>query len=200
MPPTVDVCISYYGDKAIWEPLAKRAKASAVAQTVQPYTVFTTYFEEGPLSRARNVCAARSSADWLIFLDADDELDPGYVEAMLAGEGDLRWPSTLGVVEGREDDYPVLLQPKQNLLWGNHMVIGSMVRRRIFEQVGGFRDLPCLEDWDCWIRCVIAGAQTAPCPEAIYRVHVQPNSRNKDETLHGLTYAQIQQAYAGRLP
>jgi len=199
VPPTVDVLISYYGDKAVWAPLAQRAYASAMDQTEKADHIYVTYFAEPPLSRARNVCAARSKADWLIFLDADDELDPHYIEEMLKGEGDIRQPSTLGIVDGVEDDYPVLIPPKASMLIGNHLVIGSMVRRSLFEKVGGFVNLPVLEDWDFFIRCLIAGAQWSPCPDAIYRVHVRPESRNQDAGLHGRVYGEIQQRYAGML-
>lgn len=192
---TVDVLISYYGDRFKWDPLVWRAKQSAYDQTVKPYSVYTTYFEEGPLSRARNVCAARSNADWLIFLDADDELDPGYVEAMLAGSGDIRQPATLGVVDGVEDNYPVLIPRKHSFMVGNHLIIGCMMRRQYFEAVQGFRDLPCLEDWDLFIRMRLTGAEVGECPDAVYRVHVQPSSRNQDVGMHARIYAQIQSTY-----
>jgi GT2 family glycosyltransferase len=144
----------------------------------------------------RNCAAAHSTADWLIFLDADDELDPEYIEWMLQGTTDIRQPATLGVVDGVEDDYPVVIPPKPNILTGNHLVIGSMVRRELFQSVGGFRPLPVLEDWDLWIRCFRAGATWGVCPKAIYRVHVRQGSRNTDLALHGAVYQQIQQEYS----
>lgn len=195
MPETVDIIIGYYGGKDEWGPLAQWAKKSALEQTHQPYTVFTVYRAEG-LSAARNAGAERSAADWLIFLDADDELDPHYIEEMLKGHGDVRQPMTLGVhADGHEDDYPVLIPPKlPNFLCGNHLVIGSMVRRDLFLRVGGFRDLTCLEDWDLWIRCLLDGAQFGTS-QAVYRVHVRPESRNKDVSLHSAVYSEIQQRY-----
>jgi GT2 family glycosyltransferase len=196
VPETVDVCISYYGDREKWDPLAERSRLSALAQTVQPYTVYSTYATDGPLGEVRNRCAGRSSADWLIFLDADDELDPGYIEAMLDGHGDIRQPSTLGVVNGVKDDYPVLIPRKQSYMVGNHLVIGSMVRRLSFAAVGGFKDLPVLEDWDLFIRLRLAGEDVGECPDAIYIVHVQEGSRNQDVGLHARIYAQIQATYS----
>jgi GT2 family glycosyltransferase len=136
-----------------------------------------------------------SDAEWLIFLDADDELDSHYIEEMLKGQGDIRQPSTLGVVNGKEDDYPVLIPPHPGgFLVGNHLVIGCMVRRKLFLDVGGFRNLPILEDWDLWIRCILYDGKVGTVPKAIYRVHVNPNSRNQQDG-HGKTYTEIQGLY-----
>jgi glycosyltransferase involved in cell wall biosynthesis len=193
---SVDVVIGTYGNFELWRALAERAVASVHHQSCKAYEIHAVHAES--LAEARNLGALDGDSEWIIFLDADDELDDHYVAHMLAGEGDIRWPSTLGVVDGREDDYPVLLQPKSSMLIGNHMVIGSMVRRKIFEDVCGFRELPCLEDWDLWIRMMLAGAAAAPCPGAIYRVHVRSASRNQDAGLHGRTYQEIQSLYQGQ--
>ena len=198
MDETVDVVVATYGSEDLWDLLSARAVASVACQTVLPEAVFQVHDSAGTdLSSVRNRAASYSESDWLIFLDADDELDPDYVESMLEGEGDMRWPSTLGVVDGKEDDAPVLLTPRyDNFLIGNHMVIGTMVRRELFQKVGGFREgLTILEDWDLWIRCVIAGGKARPCPNAIYRVHVRSDSRNTAIDVHNNAYAEIQQRY-----
>lgn len=185
---SVSIIVGTYGDRAVWHQLACRAISSAEKQTVPAQII---YVHGSTLQDARNVGAERAEGDWLIFLDADDELDPKYVEAMLAGKGDLRQPATLGIVDGKEDPFPVVI-PKKPLLDGNYMVIGTMCRRDLFEQVGGFHDYPIYEDWDLWIRMWIAGAIPEPCPEAIYRVHVQQESRNnQDRNIQVKYYNQI---------
>jgi glycosyltransferase involved in cell wall biosynthesis len=181
---TVSIIVSTFGDRSIWHPLACRAIGSAEKQTVKSQVI---YVHGASLQDARNAGAARAEGDWLIFLDADDELDPGYVEAMEAGTGDLRQPATLGVVDGREDPFPVVI-PKKPLLDGNYMVIGTMCRKDLFGQVGGFDDWPIYEDWDLWIRMWLLGAVPAPCPEAIYRVHVQQEGRNSQDRATQVKY------------
>jgi glycosyltransferase involved in cell wall biosynthesis len=177
--------------------LAQRARHSVFDQTVLPRRAVISL--RSTLSEARNFGAEQcEDCEWLIFLDADDELDLGYIEAMREGAGDLRWPSTIGVYEdGGVDKEHVLLRPKtdlRSLIEHNWMIIGSMVRRELFMKVGGFRELPMLEDWDLWIRCVLAGAVPEPCEKAIYKVHVIPGSRNNPDT-HGAIYTQIQNTY-----
>lgn len=194
---TVDVVIASYGDIEIWRPYAERAIRSVHAQTVKASLYAYHNHQANDPGTARNASAVGTNADWLIFLDADDELDPLYVEVMLAGEGDIRQPSTIGVYQdGGTDDYPVLIPPNPGgMMVGNHLIIGCMVRRTLFEIVGGFReDLPILEDWDFWIRCQLAGGTVGQCPEAIYRVHVNPGSRNTQSN-HGQIYSEIQARY-----
>lgn len=174
---SVTVIIPVFGNYDRFLPMAERAERSAWNQSVKPDEVIVSV--DTTLQLARNVPAGEATTEFLLFLDADDELDHEYIERMLQGRGDLRQPSTLGVVNGKEDEYPVLLPKKDLLTEGNYLVIGTMIRRELFEEVGGFRDLPAYEDWDLFIRCFLAGAEITSCPKAIYKIHVQSESRNQ---------------------
>ena len=195
MSETVGVVVATYGDLEEWRSLAHRALRSVYAQTLPVETAI--HLHGRSLAHARNTGALHVLTDWLIFLDADDELDPGYVEAMLEGTGDIRQPMTIGVVDGVEDDFPVFIPPNPGgFMVGNHLVIGCMVRRDLFETAGGFDPgLPVLEDWDFWIRCQLAGGSVGQAPKAIYRVHVRPDSRNTEANGHHVFYAKIRQQY-----
>lgn len=177
---TVAVVVATFGDLDTWAPLADRAVASVHRQTHPVDAVARVHGDT--LAAARNDGAlVKPDADWLIFLDADDELDDRYVEAMLAGAGDVRQPSTIGVhPDGTVDDHPNVIPPRgASLLVGNHIVVGAMQRASLFHQVGGFRDLPALEDWDLWLRMEEAGATFGVVADAVYRIHVTPASRNQ---------------------
>lgn len=194
----VTVIIPVFGDHQRWAAMARRAANSAVAQTTPPDRVFVSMAED--LCTARNGPAEWARTEWLCFLDADDELDVRYLEAMLAAEGDLRQPATLGVVDGREDAAPVVI-PRRPLLDANFIVIGAFIRTELFWEVGGFRHLPAYEDWDLWIRAWLAGAEITCVPDAIYRVHVSPAGRNaltRDDAVR--VYTQVRSRYAGQSP
>jgi glycosyltransferase involved in cell wall biosynthesis len=180
---TIGVVVATFGDADVWVPLAARAAASAHAQTRPPDDVVCVH--GFALHEARNAGAAELDTEWIVFLDADDSLDAGYLAAMEAaiarlGDGEhLLQPATLGVYpDGREDSHPVLIPPKASLLDGNHLVIGTAVRRDLFQRVGGFRDWPLYEDWCVWIRCWLEGAVPVGVPAAVYRVTVREGSRN----------------------
>ena len=194
----VTVIIPVFGDVDAWALRARRAQMSAVAQTVPPAEIFMATAAD--LRTARNGPAEWARTEWLCFLDADDELDVHYIEAMLAGEGDLRQPATLGVVDGVEDPFPVVI-PARPLLTGNFIVIGAFVPTALFLEVGGFRDLPAYEDWDAWIRMWLAGAELTVVPEAIYRVHVNAGGRNSLSRSDAVrTFSSIRRRYVGQQP
>ena len=76
---SVSVLIPAYGEQE-WEDLAwSRARPSAAAQCAD---VAVFYDPEGTIASTRNELARTASGEWLCFLDADDELAPGYLDAM----------------------------------------------------------------------------------------------------------------------
>lgn len=201
----LSVCIGTFGAER-WKRLAQyRALVSVERQTVAPVDCRLVHAES--LHEARNRAAKEAAGEWLCFLDADDELDSHYLEAMaraLEGDGpDLRLlqPSTIGVYpDGRTDGAPVLHPPK-NLHISNYLIIGTVVRRDQFLRVGGFADLISHEDWDLWLRCWIDGAVVVPVPDAIYRVHVSRNSRNSAGTApHVKVINEIRAKYRNQFP
>lgn len=195
----ISVVIGTFGDPE-WKRLAERAAASVEKQTV-PAKIILSHADT--LHEARNYGAMEADSKYLVFLDADDELDPYYIEAMteaIAQRQHSRYlyqPSTLGVVNGKEDPEPVLI-PERPLDTGNYMVIGTAVSRHLFYEVGGFKDWPIYEDWCLWIRCWRAGARSVQVPDAIYRVHVNPASRNQQDRKTQVRYFnEIKDTYFG---
>lgn len=193
----VSVIIATYGDIAWSTHAAWHAYPSVVSQTHAANEIFLVH---GPtLHQARNAGAAQATSDYLIFLDADDALEDNYIEAMLAvdaDQGDIRYPATIGVVNDLFDDAAVLAKPR-DLRTGNYITIGAMINRMDFLEVGGFEDLPCLEDWDLFLRLWLAGCDIVGVPEAVYQITVHPGSRNQDEKLHTRTYQKIRRKYQG---
>lgn len=187
----VAVIVGTFGDQALWADQALRALESVEDQTIPPADIIWNHAET--LQEARNGGVGLTDARWLILLDADDKLAPHYIEAMLYGDGDIRQPS---VRVGSDEP---LLTPPCDLKVGNYLVIGSMVRHDLFDTVGGFDDLPILEDWDFWQKCWLAGADIGACPDAVYLIGSRENSRNSDQELHNRVYCQIRERYAHRV-
>lgn len=185
----ISVVVATYGDFDTWSKIAARALASACHQTVAAHEVI---YEHGDtLARARNAGAARASGTHLVFLDADDELDGRYIEAMTAAAVDdtpvvLYQPATVGVEDGRVVGEPNLIEPSPlGFNKANHLIIGTMIPKALFDQVGGFRDdLEVLEDWDLWCGSFDAGARWRRVPGAVYRIHFVTGSRNKPGPAH----------------
>ncbi len=171
---TVSVIIPTFGDKVKWDKIAGRAVASIKSQVVQPNELLRIHAET--LQDARNEGGSVAKSRFLVFLDADDELEPHYIEAMLSGTGDVRYPN-IEYIEPEGDRILATPKPK-NLYDGNYIVIGAMVRRDQFLAIDGFYDEPVFEDWSLFLRLWLAGADIQPCPGAIYRNYLNPRGRN----------------------
>lgn len=182
MTETVAVIVASYGDKQFWDALAVRALDSAYKQSRPPDEILRVHGHS--LHECRNEGAKQAKADYLCFLDCDDELEPHYLEAMMqpgVHPLELRYPRVRYVSENLLDRRfvpdPIIL-PRRSLDRGNFMVIGTVLRKDLFEASGGFRELRAYEDWDLWIRCWMLGAEPRLVPDAIYRATKRQGSRN----------------------
>ena len=214
----VAVIVVTCGDDKWHELALSRAypSASAEAHGRPRNGVVLRHYNDRSLAQARNSAARETAADWLCFLDADDELEPGYLDAMaqafMAGAITTDWSPLLvpavryipdeGKIQRIADGFEVprailgKVEPVPKIpnrgFWPtlNECVIGTLVRRDLFEAVGGFRaatddgtPIPMYEDWDLWLRCWNSGAQLVYVEEAVYRAHGTPGGNERN--LHG---------------
>jgi glycosyltransferase involved in cell wall biosynthesis len=180
---SISVVITTYGTDH-WKDLAwSRAFPSVADQITDEDEILVEHYPDLSIGPARNKAAAKAEKNWLLFLDADDELAPGYLQAMreatfLASGTNLYQPAVQWVRRGVRRK-PYLIAPK-DLREDNYLVIGTLVSRSLFKHAGGFSDYPHgFEDWSLWAKCWRAGAQVIPVPTAIYIAHVNPNSAHK---------------------
>ena len=184
---SISIVISTYGDEG-WAELAwSRAYPSTIGQGAEEVVV--QHYPKLAIGPARNLTAKKAKGDFLIHLDADDELDAGYVQAMReAIEGlppehepsrTLFQPAVRYIRKGRMAD-PVLI-PVKDLRHDNYLVVGTMVSRHLFEEVGGFSDYPHgFEDWSLWAKCWKSGARIQPVTHAFYHAHINPKSKHRE--------------------
>jgi glycosyltransferase involved in cell wall biosynthesis len=131
--------------------------------------------ENRGLPAARNVGAAGATGEYLVFLDADDWIEPEFVErlhAKLAGAGEDASHAYcrerlvgLGQGEWKVPEWDPLLMMITNL----HPVT-TLVKRRCFEAVSGFDESMRggYEDWDLWLRFVERGWRGVRVPETLF--------------------------------
>ncbi len=181
---TFSIIVASYGHTR-WRTLGdRRALPTATAQ--HPYEVVRIHEPDGTVASARNNGAAQATGDWLVFLDADDELAPGYTDAMQAAlynrdVASLLLTPAVSYVNGRTAR-PPMFWPEVDLRHGNWLVIGTALPRSLFHEVGGFDDRPeygAFEDWALWVKCWKAGAKPVKVPDAVYRAHVTADSRHR---------------------
>lgn len=177
----VTVVVGTYGPQE-WIDLAEsRAIPSAEALGVP-----VIHHHGDTLHDARNGGLAQVATEWVCHLDADDELTSGYFDAISKARGDVRAPSVEYVRAGRTQAprMPCVAGHAHRctpdcLLKGNWLVVGAVARTQLLRDVGGWRDFDWSEDWDLWLRCHLHGASISAAPDAVYRAHVRPDSRNR---------------------
>lgn len=197
----VAVIIATFGSD-IWLDQGDWLCSEIQKQTVVPPLV-RVHLPHGSLTEARNEGIRIilddpnwSDTEWVVFLDADDELDPQFTEALLNydGDGDVLQTAVRGFRDGYDDDedrphfvdvlgmaprikrewldpVPVLTKQKYPLLRQNFLSIGSPVRVALLRQIGGFDEWPCLEDWAFFLKAYNNGAEFDELYEAVYWIN-----------------------------
>lgn len=177
----VTVAVATFGSPD-WSNLARtRAIPSALDLNVP-----VVHIHGATLHEARNEALAAVTTEFVCFLDADDQLERGYFDAMATGTADIRAPAVRYVIGGTPQPERIMRVAGHShactgdcLVDGNWIVIGAVARTERLRAVGGFRDFEWSEDWDLWLRCYQAGATVEQITGAVYRAHVRQDSRNR---------------------
>lgn len=147
---------------------------------------------------ARNAALELATGDFIAFCDADDVLLPAYLDVSLAtyrrhGAGrrivmnDALMLTSTGLSHGRRLIGRHFPRRRQRLaiLQKNFVPILSVFPRELLQDVPGFaEDLWLVEDWEFWIRAVLAGWEVVlqNDPQALYRL--TPDAKSTDERRH----------------
>ena len=143
------------------------------------------------LAAARNAALARASTDYVVPLDADDLLDPMFVQRTLeavAREPDLALVTTL--MSCFKDDpanpefgyAPIGLDRDTLLAFNPASSCTALIRRDAIAAVGGYDEsLWAYEDWDLYARMAERDMPSALVPE-----HLVHNRVRKDSMLRSL--------------
>lgn len=180
--PGLTICVGTFGDRVVWAPMAARALGSVSGQTVRVRRSWGHIDDPHPhnCGKARNLAAEMAETEWLLFLDADDELAPDACERLLEAAastpGDIYVPAMSYYRNGVWEPPGTLTpRPVHKGWWGP---VGAMIRRADFECIGRFReDLPWGEDVELFLRAERAGLTFVPVQSAVYRIHWREGSR-----------------------
>lgn len=135
---------------------------------------------DGGLGEALNRGVARSTGQWLVWLNADDLLMPGAVESVaghLAGSADIICGDFAQINadgERRKLYISSPLERRRLFRRGVYVFMGAtLVRREVFDRIGGYaEDLHYCADWDFCVRAAGAGRSIhVPSCLAGYRFH-----------------------------
>jgi glycosyltransferase involved in cell wall biosynthesis len=179
--------------------------------TDAPFPIRVLRQANGGQSSARNLAAGKAEGDYLAFLDQDDRWYPDHLEALAEALGndpragwaysDFDEMDLAGnIVTKAFIEVAGLIHPKRTILEcveRDLMVIpsASMIRRKAFEDVGGFDVSLCgYEDDDLFVRVFRLGWGHVflEKPLAVFRIHGNGSSTSQ-------TFAESRLRYGAKL-
>lgn len=156
----------------------------------RPKTTVVTTLNQG-VCAARNTAIQMSGGGYILPLDADDKIEPSYLEKAVAVlDNDPKTgvvycrADLFGAQRGEWDLKPFSLKQMMN---GNCVFVSALFRRTDWDAVGGYNVnmVHSLEDWDFWLSFVERNIGFYQIPETLfhYRKHAVSRtilSRGKD--------------------
>lgn len=130
----------------------------------------------GGLASARNYGIARCKGEFVVALDSDDKLQPEYLQKTLFA---LQKNEKAGAVTTHLQCFgisDVIWKPEGgdiiSFLAANQAIAGSMFRKKIWEEIGGYDESDWVrvgfEDWDFWIMMCAKGWVIDCIPECLF--------------------------------
>lgn len=162
------------------ERILQDAVASVKTQTV-PVNAHLIAMDKNHIGPGllRNEIVRGSKAEWLVFLDDDDLLDPDFVEQHLqhahATGADLVYSNHRYPPEYKGWRPVVMEFNETRLRQSNYISVTVLLRTAMFDRVGGFPAEHSFshEDWWLWLSLLDAKARFSYLPRTCwtYRVH-----------------------------
>lgn len=128
------------------------------------------------VAHARNLGANYAIGDVILPLDADDTIEPTYLEKTIPlMVGGIAVVSTGMKRFGDIDDE---IRPRVSTRLSNNLPITSLIRRDVFYEIDGYDPEMVYEDWDLWLRILERGWGIATLNYMLFNHRVRPGTRN----------------------
>lgn len=157
------------------------------------------------LARARNTGISLSKGEFLIFLDSDNLLTDGY---LTKGIEVLKQHPEVDIVYGESEIFGesggfwfTKSFDLQTLMCYNYIDACSLVRKKIFDELGGFDpDMPAqgMEDWEMWLRAAFSGKKFYYMEDVTiqkYRVRADSMIRKVDKKKRDAIFEYLQKKH-----
>lgn len=152
----------------------------------------------GPAA-ARNRGIEAASGSYILPLDADDRIEPSYIEKALKI---LRSDDKIGAVFCHADLFGEVEGPWElpeyslkNELLDNCVFVTALFRKSDWQTIGGFcEDFHAgMEDYDFWLSLLESGKEIRQLPEVLFHYRIKKGSRTD---LFQENYDDVQNTYA----
>lgn len=151
----------------------------------------------------RNKAASHASGKYLKYVDADDYIYPTGLQvlvSMMEANPEAGW-GLCSLIQVVEQPYPVLLQPREAYLHNffgpglfHKAPLSSIIRKDVFDKVGGFKPLRMVGDFEMWHRLAL-DFPVLLMPDGVvwYREHGEQEVKDKRKFIE--QYEQIRLEY-----
>lgn len=143
---------------------------------MQPYNI--------GVAKARDVGVKASMCDHLLFVDADDVLSPDYIQKMEMLDADIAYPDLfLWFEHGKYKGVNRLkiappVTAKTITTFKSIIPVTSLMKRSVYETLGGFKQMEVFEDWEFFLRAMAHGYEFKKA-ETILWYRQANNTRNR---------------------
>jgi glycosyltransferase involved in cell wall biosynthesis len=186
-----------YGD---WEAVvADDGSTDATAEVVAGYAardprITLVTKPNGGTGSARNAAASHARAPLWSLLDADDAYLPEYLERIgrfigehpgydiYSSDGYVFTTGEPPIEDDLQPDSVIRSYTVDDLLVRNRFRVLTTFRRDVFDLVGGFDEdrRMAMEDYDFWLRALLAGARHIHDPERLWRYRLSAGQKTND--------------------
>lgn len=140
------------------------------------------------LSSSRNIGISNSSGEYILPLDADDEIKPTYIEKAVSI---LDSNEKIGIVYSKAEFFGVIsgewelpAYNLKNFILENCIFCSALYRKKDWLKAGKYDETMknALEDWDLWLSFIELGFEPYQIPEILfrYRKHSYASMINKN--------------------
>lgn len=145
--------------------------------------------ENGGLSNARNNGFKKAKSPYVLTIDSDDTFEPNFLQKAVTildkQEDAIAVSSHCNIFDG---NYNTIHKhtPKggsiQNFLFDNNSTSFALIRKSIWEKVGGYDESmkKGFEDWEFWIATTKLGGKVVMIPEFLFNYRYKTISMSKD--------------------
>lgn len=156
------------------------ATLNALAKEANVQVLHATHV--GP-SAARNAAIREARGKYILPLDADDTIDPTYIEKAVnileshKGTGVAYCEADLFGAQSGKWDLPTY--SFESMLFDNIVFVTALFSKADWEKVGGFNEnmKAGMEDYDFWLSILGEGKKIEQIPEVLFHYRIKDSSR-----------------------
>ena len=153
--------------------------------------LFLNEKENKGVVQARNIAISKSTGDYILPLDADDTIEPAYVEKAV---DILENNPEIGIVYckarlfgEKQGEWKLPEFSEKEFIYINSIFVSSLFRKSDFEKAGGYKEYmkEGYEDWDLWMSFLENGLKVFRIEEFLfnYRQHKKHKSASRTQKI-----------------